>query len=535
MPSRHVRLVDRRPECPPPGGTSRHARHDRAPGPPGPEEKTSSAIGCVSNPGYAAMGVFVRSRRLALVALAIGLASSTSPRPARGAGPPPGESPVWVGTSSCAAAACHGGRREPLALKGSEYAFSEAYDPHTRAYSVLFDDRSKRIEKNYRRLADLDSTKAHEDDTCLRCHVHQGFDSKAARSRTAEFTVVDGVSCEGCHGPAGKWLVPHMEYGWQGLSDQQKLDGFGMRPTKDLLARGHACAECHVGLGPADVNHDLIAAGHPRLYFEYGNQLAKLPKHWRVEADKARHPDYEAKVWALGQLLTAKASLDLLESRATRSIPDDSTSPWPEFAEYSCFSCHHELVQAGWPSANATLASKPGSLQWGTWSSPMADLLAPVTPGFDPDRLGSAQALLKVEMARPLPDAALVASRARAASEEVGRVADSLNRGQIAPADIRSMLTKALTLDEAKQPLDWDRAARQYLAIVAFDRALKDLGAAGPPRPSVDRLGRLLTNLDLPREVDVKGREGLFDSPFRWKYDEIRADFRAIQDPLTKP
>ena len=137
-----------------------------------------------------------------------------------------------------------------------------------------------------------------------------------------------------------------------------------MRPTKDLLARGETCAECHVGLGSADVNHDLIAAGHPRLNFEYGSQLAKLPKHWRVDDDKARHPDYEAKVWALGQVLAAKASLDLLESRASRSLPDDSTTPWPEFAEYSCFSCHHELARPSWPRPDARRrpgrASSPG-------------------------------------------------------------------------------------------------------------------------------------------------------------------------------
>ncbi len=266
----------------------------------------------------------------------------------------------------------------------SEYAFSQAYDPHTKAFSVLYDDRSRRIEKNYRRLADLESSKPFEDDACLRCHVHQGFDSKATWSRTPGFSVADGVGCESCHGPAGGWIVPHMEYGWKGLGERQKL-AFGMRPTKDLLERGKACAECHVGLGNADVNHDLIAAGHPRLYFEYGSQLAKLPKHWRAEEDKARHPDYEAKVWLLGQLLTAKSALDLLESRAVRSIPDDATSPWPEFAEYSCFSCHHELVKEGWPAANISPTATAGRLQWGTWSSPMARVLLPVAPGLDLD------------------------------------------------------------------------------------------------------------------------------------------------------
>ena len=476
------------------------------------------------------MGVIMRSWRRAMLSFASGLALLMTAELAAGGDRPPAESPVWTGTSSCAALACHGGRREPLGLKGSEYAFSEAYDPHGRAYSVLFDDRSKLIEKNYKKLADLETAKPFEDDTCLRCHVHQGFDSKTPWSRTAEFAVADGAGCEGCHGPAGKWLAPHSEYGWKGLSDREKFDFFGMRPTKDLLARGQACAECHVGLGTTDVNHDLIAAGHPRLNFEYGSQLAKLPKHWRVDDDKARHPDYEAKVWALGQLLTAKASLDLLESRALRSIPEDSTSPWPEFAEYSCFSCHHELVKDGWASANATSASKPGTLQWGTWSQPMAKVLAPLNSGLEFDAsLGPVREL----MAKPIPDAALVAKRARAASDELGRVADSVNRGQIAPSEIRAMLSNAIKIDDSPQTLDWDRAARQYLALVAFDKAL----AVSDPRysglPIQAGLGRLLKDLDLPLQVDRRG--GIFDSPYRFDPERIKGDLRSLQAALPNP
>jgi Cytochrome c554 and c-prime len=490
-------------------------------------------IGGVSLSGSATMGVFRRSRQGAYSCLSLGLILLTASRLASGGDLAPGGSPVWMGTGSCAATACHGGRREPLDLKGSEYAFSEAYDPHTKAYSVLFDDRSIRIEKNFRRLADLESSRPHEDDTCLRCHVHQGYDSKASYARKPQFTVADGAGCEACHGPAGKWLAPHMEYGWGALSDQQKFDSFGMRPTKDLLERGAACAECHIGLGSTDVNHDLIAAGHPRLNFEYGNQLAKLPKHWRIEEDKARNPDYEAKVWVLGQLLSAKASLDLLESRAARSLPDNSTSPWPEFAEYSCFSCHHELVKDGWPSANIAPTSKAGSLQWGTWYSPMTKVLLPVAPGLNLEAPDSSYSLLKAEMTRSLPDAALVVRRAHAASEELGRLAQSLNRGQIRPSEIRPMLEAARNSENEEQPLDWDRAARQYLAIVAFDKALGELepGRASPlPR---FRLEALLKDLDLPRQVE--GRKGLFDSPGHWNLDQIKSDFDSLLDPRTSP
>ena len=51
----------------------------------------------------------------------------------------------------------------------------------------------------------------------------------------------------------------------------------------------------------------------------------------------------EAELWAMGQVVTARASLDLLGLRATRAIQSDLIA-WPEFAEYrDCSACHHEI------------------------------------------------------------------------------------------------------------------------------------------------------------------------------------------------
>ena len=478
----------------------------------------------------ASLGSHPRSCSIAFLAKILFLLVGNS----RGADLPSDPMPVWMGNGSCAATACHSGRREPLDLKGSESTFSEAYDPHVRAFSVLYEDRSLRIEKTYRRLADIDAARPYEDDACLRCHVHQGYNSRVTRSHSPEFTVADGAGCESCHGPAGRWLVPHVQAGWQSYTDRQKLDFFGMRPTKDLLARGQTCAECHVGEGETDVNHDLIAAGHPRLNFDYSNHLAKLPKHWRVEDDQARHPDDEAKVWALGQFLTAKASLDLLESRAKRSIPEESSAPWPEFAEYSCFSCHHELVREGWASANVAGVEKPGSLQWGTWSLPLGNHLPTGFQGFDPDSPNPLFGSLRTEMAQPVPDARLVARLAREASGAVGRAAEALNQRRITPGEVRAMLESfRIVPASAKSSIDWDLAARQYLAIVALDRSASKLDRAYDPGLARQALAGLRENLNLPFRFDA-GRT-IFDSPRRLDFDRVRADLRAVQAALSAP
>ncbi len=35
-----------------------------------------------------------------------------------------------------------------------------------------------------------------------------------------------------------------------------------------------------------EVDHDLIAAGHPALRFEFATYFANLPPHWDVARDK---------------------------------------------------------------------------------------------------------------------------------------------------------------------------------------------------------------------------------------------------------
>jgi hypothetical protein len=448
------------------------------------------------------------------ISLAIGFFMISLPGLASAQDRRSGESVGWVGTGSCAATACHGGRREPYGLKGSEYSFSEAYDPHVRAYSILFEDRSLTIEKNLRRLKTVEDAKPHEDETCLRCHVYQGYSNDAAWTRDPQFTKADGVSCEGCHGPAANWLVPHTEASWKGLTDQQKFDDFGMRPTKDLLARGQACVECHVGQGSTDVNHDLIAAGHPRLNFEYSGHLGKYPKHWKVEDDKARNPDYEAKVYVLGQLITAKASLDLLESRAKRAIPGDSTSPWPELSEYSCFSCHHQLVKDGWPSANATGSAKRGTLQWGTWTLPMAQLLPSDLKGIDANDSISSLGSLRTLMTIPEPDPLTIAVRAHQASQELDKLEKQVNEGRIAPGEVRTLLAKSLKPDALNQ-LDWDGVARRYLAIVALDKAAVDYDPSAADPKVTQALMDQFKILNLPFAVKKKDSDELLtiDSP----------------------
>ena len=360
---------------------------------------------------------------------------------------------VWRGADSCAAAACHGGPQG--AGKGSEYTTWAASDPHARAYQVLFDARSRAIVKNLFDLPSLKDARPEKTALCLQCHVAPSEARMPARFH------MDGVSCESCHGPAGGWLTQHYRPAWQALTAEQK-SAAGFRQTKDLPTRIHDCVACHVGAPGTEVNHDLLAAGHPRLNFEFASYQSILPKHWRRADDLKRYPDFEARSWALGQAASAKAAIDVLADRARRA-----DSPWPEFADNDCYRCHQDL-RPGVRTQTAPLP--PAALRWNDWYyDELPTVLAlgrPVDPAAD-------LAVLQGELARSRPRRDVIGPAATRLSAQLGDwLAQPLPT--LAPAQVRSLLedrTAALTKDAGA---DWDRAAQDYLAAAALHHAVKD-------------------------------------------------------------
>ena len=343
---------------------------------------------------------------LALLFTASGAIGEDLTRPMRGE-TPDGRPLRFLGTNSCSSGSCHNRGSalgadqlsfyEPRAY--SEHGYWRRYDPHVNAFEVLSSERSDRILARFRRLENPDNSRADRDGLCLSCHVHQNYDGSV---RGPAFTVSEGVGCESCHGASELWSSLHYQGRWDSLSKAAKAD-FGFVPLESLGDRARSCMPCHVGStypdptqGLVDVNHDLIAAGHPRMMFEFASYYSQYPKHWLNLDEYARDPGLEARAWAVGQLAATSASIKLLEARAERSIvperADDRlrplvdtrlanphAGPWPEFSEYNCYACHHNL-KGGVPLNVGIASAVPGEFAWNTWSTPMATSIADVLP-----------------------------------------------------------------------------------------------------------------------------------------------------------
>lgn len=419
----------------------------------------------------------------------------------------------YQGVASCAAAACHHGNG-PAGTKGSEYTTWIAQkDPHSRAYSVLFDRRSLLIEKNL-----TGTEKPHENKLCLSCHVNPDVETATHSDR---FSRTDGVGCESCHGAAEKWLSIHFTAPWKNLPLEEKQRA-GMIATKDVAVRAEVCVRCHVGWQDADVNHDLLAAGHPRLRFEYGAYLTNYPaRHWKVADDRGRYGDFEARAWLVGQVASAKAALDLLEYRAD----PQHHKPWPEFAEYGCFGCHHDLRDQDWRQKRGA-----GRLPWGTWYFALRSIVGDELRSSRPSDLEAFEKLKKL-MSNRAPDATETTREAARVSQTLARWADGMAR-ECRDENALQKLLMALIKGGEDGELEWDGAAQRYLGIAAVYNSLSDIDARFKADAQLkSAVYRLADKLGAAFRTD---RGVKYDSPWGFKPELLRSELRRLDEELRR-
>jgi len=381
--------------------------------------------------------------------------------------------PQYTGPGSCSSTSCHGGvqaRNETTVLQ-NEYSTWVVQDKHTRSFVALSNDVGRRMG----RILKLEPEKS------SRCTVCHALDITPAQ-RASTFDRNDGVGCENCHGPSSPWLGDHTTRGW----NYEKSVAAGLYDTRDLIRRSEKCLSCHLGDGQKYVDHEMIAAGHPDLYFEQASFEAVMPRHWKETKDK--DPWIDVRTMATGQAVQLRENM--------RRIQRDTGRFWPEYAELDCFACHHSLTapKDSWRQERGYTGRRAGNPPWNPSRYAVFQLVL-----NEVDRAGAQQMDTEVKRVMELvsditADKAQIARAAGAAADVADGLAKRLVSAQIDKA-MAIRLMKSIAADSDRIAWQGERTAEQ--AAMAIDSLYIANGSPGNEsqiRPAINGLFQLLQN-----------------------------------------
>ncbi|MGZ4994856.1 MAG: multiheme c-type cytochrome [Methylobacter sp.] len=253
---------------------------------------------------------------------------------------------MHLGVVTCAGNTCHGANA-PLKnsrVQQNEFTIWHREDKHAKAYTVLFNDASKRIARN------LGINAAHTEKLCLDCHA----DNIPVERRGKRFQIEDGVGCETCHGGGERYLGPHVS----GTRTHAENVELGLYPTDQPEARATLCLACHLGTKDKLATHRILGAGHPRISFELDTFTHIEPMHFKLDTDyKERKGNPNGmQIWAVGQISAAERLLDLFQDPKYQS-----EGILPELAFFDCHACHRPMKHPHWTFRESS-GLQPGSI-----------------------------------------------------------------------------------------------------------------------------------------------------------------------------
>ena len=400
----------------------------------------------------------------------------------------------YSGPGACSATSCHGSirPRDTSRILQTEYSTWVVKDKHSRAYLALTGEVGERMAA----LLKLNS-KAEDAPKCLVCHSLYAPEAKRART----FEPNEGVSCENCHGPAGGWLGGHTTRDWS----HEKSVAAGMIDTRNLIHRTEKCLTCHLGTQEQFVDHEMIGAGHPDLYFELDSFAAAMPQHWKVPRENAPGQAAEQvqwlgmREWATGQAVQLRAALERASWRAKGKF-------WPEYSELDCFACHHALGPAkdSWRLKTEYNVRREGDPGWRAGDPPwmpsryivFMHLAKAVDPAAASD-LAAKVGKVQSEMSKLNPDPNTVVSAAAAAAPVAQQFATKLE-GMSYDAALAKRVMESITADADHIAYSGERCGEQAaMALdslyIAYSKEAK-AGDAAEVRAAINVLFQQLEN-----------------------------------------
>ncbi|MFM8478640.1 MAG: hypothetical protein ACKOEO_22885, partial [Planctomycetaceae bacterium] len=193
---------------------------------------------------------------------------------------------------------------------------------------------------------------------------------------------------------------------------------------------------------------------------------------------------------------------------------------WPELAEYSCFSCHHDLRADSW---YRLARGSAGRLQWGTWT--FGGVSAAIGGAGGEAELSE----LRQVMQRPFADREQVRAAAQKlelvlsnAEQSFPPVLDETSMSRLSVRLIEQSATAVAAQSKSGAVVDvlpaaatWDEAAQLYLGLHALTSARRRAGwSVSAEEDAV--LEELRQGLLFEEQVDSPGSRGSADRVREW-------------------
>lgn len=401
-----------------------------------------------------------------------------------------------------------------------------ARDKHSQAYLSLLNERSQRMGQI------LGVTEIHRDRRCLACHSGHPVESLpvdpqtglAAETIEADRRVLLGVSCEGCHGPAGRapggpngegWYVAHAaKEPWRFLSPEVKLETYGFQDVRSPAARAKLCLSCHLGDAAEGkiVTHEMYAAGHPPLPpFEIETFLNQMPPHWRDLEEKPSavrqeflqrtgaefDPDSldQTRDMLIGAILSLSENVRLTVDLAEGATASFAAAPWPELAQFDCFACHHDLRNDGWRQRRGW-AGPPGRPALREWPHALARIAIEALADDQGELEGELAQIRDALHQQPFGVRSRLVEHGRGLVQSAEALASKLAGASLSRSD-GERIRRAIADAAATQVVDYDSARQLIWAFRVVDGELED-------RRADDEIAQILASLDDEFVLDLR-------------------------------
>lgn len=429
-------------------------------------------------------------------------------------------------------------------------------DKHAQAYTALLSATGKKIGEAMGVEGDI-----HRDKRCLACHTAYPIDEMETADGQAfgliqkelyekDLRLTVGVSCEGCHGAAGDWKSPHTsKEEWRFLEPEKKCEK-GFYDVRSVISRTKLCLSCHLGNAAQGrvLTHEMYAAGHPPLpAFEIETFENQMPKHWRHLSEKGElrdeflartgskfNPDelHRTKSLLVAALVSRSESLRLTANLAEGAVSEQIPKPrWPDFAQFDCYACHHDLKTEGW-RRNAQHSGSPGRPVLLPWPETLAQLALIRIPDADQAARDFA-AVRSATLMSPFGDREMLIKTARACADSSDKLAVALDGQELTMTDGTAILEQIAEM-AATETLDYDSARQLVWAFIVVQQELKSRREQGASSPLVNEdltsvKAMFVLTLKDGREADhqIPGAE-----PKKTSVNEV--DLEKVLPPIAK-